>query len=53
MITTHFLIVMNSGNPADKPQYKLCPSQERAEFYRSTLPSTIKAEIEMVSEETD
>lgn len=53
MLTTHFLIVMNSGNPGEKPRYKLCPTEERATLYCHTLPLTIKAEIEMVSEETD
>ena len=53
MITTHFLIVMNSGNPGEKPRYKLCPTEELAAFYCHTLPPTIKAEIEMVSEETE
>ena len=53
MLTTHFLIVMNSGKPGEKPRYKLCPTEELATFYCLTLPPTIKAEIEMVSEETD
>lgn len=52
MVTTHFLVI-TKNNPADKPKYKLFPTEPKAEFFCKTLPQTTTHEIQMVSEETD
>lgn len=53
MVTTHFLVVMNDAKHNSKPEYKLFPTEDRAEFFCNTLPPTTTYNIEMISEETD